>query len=506
MSGFYIQSLFTGHRVCYNKKQYAIETILVDRCSGPAPGWPLESEREKTRRHNTIMEKTNAKDMTRGTEWRLILLFTLPLIGGNLLQQIYSLADGLVVGNFVSSAALAAVGTCTPLTYLLLALATGLTNGVGIIVSQYFGANDLKSLRRSVSTAIVTVAIAALLVTAIGLLASRWLLEGLLGTPENVLPMALTYLRIYCCGLLFQFAYNTFAAILRALGDSRSTLYFLLISTVVNIVLDLIMVQWWEVAGVAWATVIAQGISAVCAGIYLFKRVTFLRFGKGEFVVDGSKFRLAMRLGVPTSIQQCAVGLGMVLMQVLINSFGEDAIAATTAGMRVEQFAMVPIMMFYTGLSNFVGQNMGAGYLDRVKRGFRQTMVMTLLCCGGVILLILVFGKYAIGLFGMGPEAESMGIEYIQTLASFFLIFGVMYVTNGVLQGSGDVVIPTVASTTSLVVRVILANIMATVDWIGYRSIFWSIPVGWGCGAAIVLIRYFSGKWKEKGIVGKPAA
>jgi putative MATE family efflux protein len=447
------------------------------------------------------MAKTNTKDMTHGPEWKLILLFTLPLIGGNLLQQIYSLADGLVVGNFVGSAALAAVGTCMPLTYLLLALATGLTNGVGIIVAQYFGAGDLSSLRRSVSTALVTITITAIVVTVAGYLAAHWLLAGLLGTPENVLAPAETYLKIYCCGLLFQFAYNTFASILRALGDSRSTFYFLVISTVLNIVLDLALVQTWGIAGVAWATVTAQAVSAICAMVYLFKKVTFLRYGKGEFVVDGEKFKLAMRLGVPTSIQQCAVGLGMVLMQVLINSFGENAIAATTAGMRVEQFAMVPIMMFYMGLSNFVGQNMGAGHLDRVKRGYRQTMAMTLGCCAAIIVVILFVGKYIIGFFGMNAEAEAMGCSYIQTLASFFLIFGIMYVTDGVLQGSGDVLYPTIASTTSLVVRVVIANIMAHIPGIGYRCIYWSIPVGWVCGSAIVLIRYASGKWKEKGIV-----
>ncbi len=202
-------------------------------------------------------------------------------------------------------------------------------------------------------------------------------------------------------------------------------------------------------------------------------------------------------------MQQCAVGLGMVLMQVLINSFGEDAISATTASMRVEQFAMVPIMMFYMGLSNFVGQNMGAGQLERVKRGYRQTMAMTLSCGGRVIAVILLVGKYILQCFGLSAAAEAMGTEYIQTLAIFFLVFGVMYVTNGILQGSGDVMIPTIASTTSLVVRVVSANIMAYVLGIGYRSIFWSIPIGWFCGTAIVLCRYFSGKWKDKGIIAK---
>ena len=316
-----------------------------------------------------------------------------------------------------------------------------------------------------------------------------------------ILDDALLYLRIYCIGLIFQFAYNTFAAILRSIGDSRSTMYFLLIATVVNIVLDLIFVQFWQVAGVAWATVIAQAVSAITAGIYLFRKVELAKFHKGQFRFHKEMFTMSLRLGVPTSIQQCSVGLGMVLMQRLINSFGVDTISAITAAMKLESFAMVPIMMFYMGLSNFTGQNMGAGKLDRIKRGYHQTMVMAMITCAGIILLLIFAGPYAIGLFHMNEAATAIGSEYLRTLAWFFLIFCVMYITNGVLQGSGDVAYPTAGSMTSLIVRVIVANIMASFPAIGYRSIFYSIPIGWVCGTSIVFIRYLTGKWKTKGVV-----
>ena len=203
-----------------------------------------------------------AKDMTTGKEWKLILSFTLPLIGGNLLQQIYSLADSLIVGNFAGQNALASVGTSFPITFLLLALATGLTNGVGVMASQFFGAKNADAFRKNLSTACFTLLGAGILITILGVLTSRPLLAGLLQADALILDDALLYLRIYCIGLVFQFAYNTFAAILRSIGDSRSTMYFLLIATVVNIVLDLIFVQFWQVAGVAWATVIAQAVSA----------------------------------------------------------------------------------------------------------------------------------------------------------------------------------------------------------------------------------------------------
>ena len=442
-----------------------------------------------------------AKDMTKGTEWKLILSFTLPLIGGNLLQQIYSLADSLIVGNFAGQTALASVGTSFPITFLLLALATGLTNGVGVMASQYFGARNAEAFRKNLSTACFTLLGAGILITILGILTSRPLLAGLLQADASIVDDALLYLRIYCVGLVFQFAYNTFAAILRSIGDSRSTMYFLLIATVVNIVLDLIFVQFWQVAGVAWATVIAQAVSAITAGLYLFHKVELAKFHKGQFRFHKDMFSTSLRLGVPTSIQQCSVGLGMVLMQRLINSFGVDTISAITAAMKLESFAMVPIMMFYMGLSNFTGQNMGAGQLDRIKRGYHQTMVMALITCAGIILLLIFAGPFAIGLFHMNAAATAIGVEYLQTLAWFFLIFCVMYITNGVLQGSGDVAYPTAGSMTSLIVRVIVANIMATFPAIGYRSIFYSIPIGWACGTAIVFIRYLTGKWKDKGVV-----
>ncbi len=442
-----------------------------------------------------------AKDMTTGKEWKLILSFTLPLIGGNLLQQIYSLADSLIVGNFAGQNELASVGTSFPITFLLLALATGLTNGVGVMASQFYGAKNADAFRKNLSTACFTLLGAGILITILGILTSRPMLAGLLQTDASILDDALLYLRIYCIGLVFQFAYNTFAAILRSIGDSRSTMYFLLIATVVNIVLDLIFVQFWQVAGVAWATVIAQAVSAITAGIYLFRKVELAKFHKGQFRFHTDMFTMSLRLGVPTSIQQCSVGLGMVLMQRLINSFGVDTISAITAAMKLESFAMVPIMMFYMGLSNFTGQNMGAGKLDRIKRGYHQTMVMALITCAGIILLLIFAGPYAIGLFHMNEAATAIGSEYLRTLAWFFLIFCVMYITNGVLQGSGDVAYPTAGSMTSLVVRVIVANIMATFPTIGYRSIFYSIPIGWVCGTAIVFIRYLTGKWKTKGVV-----
>ena len=441
------------------------------------------------------------KDMTKGSEWKLILIFTLPLMAGNFLQQIYSLTDGLVVGNMVGDLALSAVGIVFPVTFLLLAVAMGLANGCGVIAAQYFGAKDYPSLRRAVSTSILTMLGAGVVVTGLGYLLSKPILVGILNTSDEVLPLAMTYMRIYCLGLLFQFAYNAFAAILRALGNSNSTLYFLIVATVLNVVLDILLAPRFGVAGVAWATVIAQAASALCAAVYLLGTIPLLRYHKGAFTFEPDMFKLAMKMGIPTCVQQCCVGLGMILMQRLINSFGQDAIAATTAAMRVESFVMVPIMMFFQGLANFTGQNMGAGKVDRVRRGYRQTLFMALICCAVIIAVILVFCRQIIGCFGLGAAAQQLGASYLRTLVSFFVIFCLMYITNGVLQGSGDVMYPTIGSITSLAVRVVCANLLAAFTGVGYACIYISIPIGWAAGTLIVFIRFLTGRWEKKGLV-----
>ncbi len=441
------------------------------------------------------------KDMTSGKEWRLILLFTLPLMAGNFLQQVYSLADGLVAGNLVSAQALSAIGVVFPVTYLLLAVAMGLANGCGVIVAQYFGAKDVKNLRKAVSTTLLTNLAAAILVTVLGYVLTNAMLVGVLNTPEGILPLATTYLHIYCIGLIFQFIYNAIASILRALGNSRATLYFLLIAAVLNVGLDILFAPVFGIAGLAWATVIAQAGSAVVSAIYLFRTIDLLHYQKGEFTFEPVMFRLSMRMGIPTVIQQCCVALGMILMQRLINSFGQDAISATTAAMRVESFIMVPIMMFFQGLSNFTGQNIGAGKLDRVIRGYHQTMGMACICCAAIIAFVLIFCNQIISCFGLDAEACALGAQYLRCLVAFFIVFCVMYVTNGVLQGSGDVLFPTIASLSSLTLRVITANCLASFTTVGYASVYIAVPVGWALGVAIVFLRYRSGNWKKKALV-----
>ncbi|MDR1217064.1 MAG: MATE family efflux transporter, partial [Oscillospiraceae bacterium] len=326
------------------------------------------------------------KDMTRGSEWKLVLMFTLPIMAGNLLQQLYNAVDGIVVSWFAEDRALAfaGVGVCAALTFLFLAFAMGISVGVGVVVSQFYGAQKHDELAVAVDTSLVLLTLLGAVVSVIGYAVSPLLLDTVLAVPDTIRGHALTYIRIYCLGLVFQFVYNCISFILRGVGDSKATLIFLLITACLNVVLDLafVIVFHWDVAGVAWATLISQAVCMVISYIYLRRRFPFVAGGRH---FDGKLCRTILKIGVPTAVQQSIVSFGNIAMQRLVNGFGEDSIAAFSAGVRINNFMFVPISGFQSGLANFTGQNIGADRLDRVKKGYRVTLFMavsvTLVVC-----------------------------------------------------------------------------------------------------------------------------
>lgn len=443
-------------------------------------------------------------DMTKGKEWKQILLFTLPIMAGNLLQQLYNTADGIVVGNFVGEDAFSAVGTCAVLTFLFLALAMGLSNGAGILVSQYFGAKMEKDLRTSINTSMILMGILGVIMSVIGVLTARWFLRFVLGVPDEILDDAVLYMQIYCIGLVFQFLYNAASSVLRNLGDSKSTLYFLIVSAVVNILLDLlfVIVFKWGVAGAAIATVIAQLACTVVSIIYMFKRIPKVE-GAERFTT--AKVKLIMRMGVPAAIQQSIVSLGNMAINRLVNSFGTISIAAFAAGNRIDSFVFVPIIGFQTGIATFTGQNMGAGNVDRVKRGFRYTLLMSI----GTVLVIgiclFTFARPVIGFFGLSGASLGRGVEQVKFLAFMFTIFAMNMAFGGILQGSGDVVVQSIATLIALAVRVVVAYVGVDAGWFDYNVAWATVPIGWGAASVIFIARYFSGKWKTKVVAGKLA-
>lgn len=447
--------------------------------------------------------------MTRGSVWRSILLFTLPVLGGMLLQQLYSTVDGIIVGNFVSSAALGAIGTCAPLTNLLLAVATGFSSGFGVIAAQYFGARRESDLRRAHGTALALMVVAGLIVTALGLVFGRLFLQHVLSVPDEVLDMAVTYLRIYCAGMLFQFLYNAQSAALRALGDSAATMLFLLLSTVVNIVLDLLFVVafHWGVAGAAIATVIAQFASVVAAFCYAQKKHALLRLGARSLRFDAAQAKLICKLGIPSALQTAALAIGSLFMQRLINSFGAVTLEGYTAGYRVESFVTLPVVSFNVGLATFTGQNIGAGQMERVKTGHWQTLIMAVAASGVIAVIISLLAPQLVHLFGCTGEALEVGQTYLRFVAKWLVVFAILFVTKGVLHGAGDVTIATLITVCSLVLRVGGAYYMASLPQIGRAAIWYALAIDFGSGTILILIRYFTGGWKKKAIVksGKPA-
>ena len=443
-----------------------------------------------------------AKTLTQGKEWKLILLFTLPLIAGNLLQQMYNAVDGIVVGNFAAAGedALSAVGTCTPVTMIFLAVAMGMSSGCSILIAQLYGAHRYDEMRQAISSSLILVGILGLCLTVVGSVIAKWFLVYVLVVPDSFLADATAYFSIYCFGLLFQFVYNIVSFILRSLGDSSATLYFLLVSSVTNIILDMLFVAvfHWDVPGVAIATVIAQALSAVVSVIYMFKKYPSLRFGKGEFRFYRDKGRLALRLGIPTTLQQCIVSMGNLAVQRVVNDFGITA--GYTAGLRVENFVSTLPLSFNVGISTFTGQNIGAGRLDRVHRGLQATWGMGLGVCAGVGLLTYLMATPLARLFGVGGDALTVAVAYIHVLSPSLLVFGMYYITTGVLHGSGDVNFTAANSLVSLGIRCGAAYILAYFTPLGGAAVWISPVIGWGVVMLLALARYKWGPWRTKAV------
>lgn len=440
--------------------------------------------------------------MTQGKEWKLILLFTLPIVAGNLLQQLYNTVDGIIVGNIVGEDALAAVGTCAPLTMLFIAIAMGLSTGASIAVSQYFGAKRLEEMRKCVSTALITLTAISLVFVVVGVVGARWLLDMVLDVQPYLLNDATLYFRIYAIGLVFQFVYNTVAAILRSLGDSRATLIFLLISSLANVVLDLfaVMVLGWGVAGVAIATVVSQALSCVISVVYMFRAHTVLQFAKGEFVCDKEKFGLILKLGIPATAQQCVISFGHIFTQRVINAF--EITAAYTACNRIENFIFAPISGFFLGQATFTGQNLGAQRLDRVKNGLKSTLIMVSIFVVVIGALVFILAPQLIALFGVEDAANlAVGTSYLHWVACGFMLFSWYFAFNGVLQGSGDVGFTFFNSLTGLALKTIFTYILAFLTPMGISALWWCLVLSWLYSLVLAALRYKFGPWKKKGVV-----
>ena len=430
---------------------------------------------------------------------KALLIFAFPMIVGNLFQQFYTMVDSVVVGRFVGENALAAVGASYSLTNVFISIAIGGGVGASVLTSRFFGSREYQKMKMSVSTALLSFLAVSLTLGCVGLLSGREIMI-LLNTPDNILPQATEYLNIYFLGLPFLFMYNVLASMFNALGRSRIPLYLLIFSSVFNIVLDLILVCQFHmgVAGVAWATLIAQGISAVLAFFLFLKEMRNYPTDGKMTLFSGGEFLEMCRIALPSILQQSTVSIGMMLVQSVVNSFGASVLAGYSAGMRIESICIVPMAAMGNVISSYTAQNLGAGRKDRVVEGYHTGYRIVFAFAVILCVILELFYRPLIELF-LGDEgtgmAVSTGVSYLRFIGWFFVLIGLKMITDGLLRGAGDMKMFTVANLVNLSIRVVLAVTLA--PRIGIEMVWYAVPIGWLANYLISFAEYRTGKWKR---------
>ena len=438
--------------------------------------------------------------MTEGAPWKHIVRFAMPVLAGSLLQQLYNTVDAIVVGNFSGEASLSAVGTTGSFAFLFLAIAIGFSAGNGVVVAQHYGAGNEAQVRENASTGILFLMTLGVVFALLGLVVARPAFIYIVNVPESYLDLTLRYFRIYAVGLVFQYGYNIFSSILRAVGDSAATLYFLLIASVMNVVLDLLFVASfrWGVAGAAAATVIAQAASFAAAYIYMTRRYPIFRFRPGDYRWNRPLIRKTVAIGLPISLHMMIVSVGLTLIQRAVNGFGQAMTASFTVGNRIEQYLNLPFNAFQTTLATYTGQNIGAGKLDRVKQGTRQTILISLGMTVMISAMVWLLAGNIITLFGLSDQAAVYCLSHLRTVALVNVILSIYVPLFGVFQGANHSGFPAVVATFSLTTRVLVTYLFKDSPFLGYRIIWWNGLFGFGMGFIVCWIYYLSGKWQTK--------
>ena len=453
------------------------------------------------------MKKTKTTNMTQGSPTKHILMFALPLLIGNVFQQLYNMVDSVVVGNYVGSDALAAVGTCGSTNFLFFSLSSGLAIGIGVIVSQYYGANDEKNVRATIANAFYVLSAASILVSLIGFIAAPFILS-LLRVPASILGSSVTYMRTTCIGILGIATYNGVAAILRALGDSRTPLYFLILSSLINVVLDVTFVAYLGlgVFGVALATVLAQFASAIASLTYAYLKVPYFRLTKEELMPHGEIILKSFRLGVPIALQSSMIAVSCMVLQGVVNGFGETVMAAYTVTMRIEQLVQQPYSSLSSAVTTFSGQNIGAKNVKRVKQGFRQATIMVLIFSLTMIPVMYLGGESLVRLFVKdNPEAVRIAVRALRITSLCYFGLGMIYVPRGLMNGCGDAAFSMINGISEVICRLSFAQIFTKIPVIGFWGVWLTTGTTWIVTGIVCLLRYAQGAWKHKAITGEPA-
>ena len=428
-------------------------------------------------------------DMTTGNPVKLILLFSIPLLIGNIFQQFYSMVDTIIVGRFVGVEALAAVGTTGSMVFLVNGFVMGLTSGFAVLISQKYGAKDEAGVKKAVASSITLSIIATIIVTFISVISAKPLLT-LMNTPSNIMKDASTYIIILYAGNVAIIFYNMMAAILRALGDSKTPLYFLIVSSVLNIILDLVLIINFKmgVAGAAYATVVSQGVSALLCVIYTYKKYKILRLKKEDFKVKKKYYRRHLKVGIPMALQFSITAIGIMTVQSAINIFGSTVIASYAASSKVLQLVMQPATTLGVTMATYCGQNIGAKRYDRIKLGVKRCVQISIITSLTSAMVLIFLGKYFVMMFVSNPDAEilSYAQQVLNISAIFFIPLGLIFVYRNALQGIGDSFIPMMAGVYELVARAVVAFTLPKV--LEFMGICLADPVAWF--AAVIPLAY----------------
>ena len=449
-------------------------------------------EKMKEKRAKVKGRVQGGKDMTKGEPFKLILWFSIPLLLGNIFQQFYSMVDTIIVGKILGTQALAAVGTTGPLNFLVLGFASGITSGFAVLVAQRFGAGDEKGMKKAVAAAVELALGFTVVLTLAATLGAKGLLH-MINTPDDIFQGAYEYVVVIFGGLFTMMLYNILACFLRAIGDSKTPLYFLIISSVLNIVLDLVFIINFDmgVAGAAWATVISQGVSGVLCFVYMMKKYPMMHLSKEDWIADKWMYGRHLFIGLPMAFQFSITAIGTVILQGALNLFGSAAIAAYTAACKVESLVTQPALSFGVTMANYSGQNLGADRIDRIKEGVAKCTVLTLAFAVLASLILTFFGESLTKLFidGNQQEVVETAMIYLRICAIFFPFLNMIFVYRNMLQGVGKSFMPLMAGVFELIASGVVSFTLP--GWIGFTGICLAGPIAWMAAAIPLGITYF---------------
>ncbi len=438
----------------------------------------------------------NKADLIKGPIAKSIFMFAIPLLIGNLFQQLYNTVDAYVVGNYVGKEALAAVGAASPILNMMIGFFMGLATGAGVIIAQYFGAEDQVKLKKSIHTSIALTLVMSVVITVVGVCATDWILT-MVKIPSDVFNEASLYLRIYFGGVTFSLIYNMGAGILRAIGDSKRPLYFLVVGCLVNIVLDFVFVKFLNmgVAGAGYATLIAQAVCALLVAGLLLKTNRSHKVYIKDIRFDKEILKSIIKIGIPTAVQNSIVSLSNVVVQSYVNAFGSSVVAGYSASIRIDGFIHLPLQSFSMAVTTFVGQNIGAKNYDRVKKGAKTTLIMTLAVIISMSVILFSFGREFIAFFNQDPEVIEVGWIMVSLFAPFYCSLPFVQVTSGVLRGAGKSTVPMYIMTFNFVIlrQIYLAVITQLTSEVKYVFMAW--PVTWVVCAIMFMIYYYKVNW-----------